>query len=103
MKRHGPIDVGAEKVAEKVAERVGDLPAVTGFANVEGLGVRGTVEGHDVVVGRAALDDLDLHNVESLSLTCRGREKQSSVVVVLVVIVFPLIVVLVGMHRRGLA
>ncbi|GAA3224920.1 heavy metal translocating P-type ATPase [Pseudonocardia petroleophila] len=50
----------AAAVVAGARERVGDLPAVTGFANVEGLGVRGTVEGHDVVVGRAALDDLDL-------------------------------------------
>ncbi len=31
------------------------LPPVTGFANEAGLGVRGTVEGHAVVVGRASL------------------------------------------------
>jgi len=31
------------------------LPVPEGFANVEGLGVRGTVEGHDVLVGRPAL------------------------------------------------
>ncbi len=34
------------------------LPAVTGFANSAGLGVRGTVEGHDVVVGRASSQKL---------------------------------------------
>ncbi|MFB6394496.1 heavy metal translocating P-type ATPase [Polymorphospora sp. 2-325] len=32
----------------------GPLPPVTGFAAVEGLGVRGTVDGHEVVAGRAA-------------------------------------------------
>ncbi|MDP9461186.1 MAG: heavy metal translocating P-type ATPase, partial [Actinomycetota bacterium] len=42
-------------VARGAAERVGELPAVTGFANVEGLGVTGQVEGHTVVVGRRAL------------------------------------------------
>jgi hypothetical protein len=31
------------------------LPRVTGFANVAGLGVTGTVEGRAVVVGRAQL------------------------------------------------
>ena len=33
------------------------LPEVTDFANVEGLGVQGTVEGHQVLVGRPALLD----------------------------------------------
>ncbi|GLI03321.1 heavy metal translocating P-type ATPase [Phytohabitans aurantiacus] len=33
----------------------GALPAVTGFGNVAGLGVRGTVEGREVTVGRGAL------------------------------------------------
>jgi Cu+-exporting ATPase len=33
----------------------GPLPAVEGFANREGLGVEGVVEGHAVVVGRPAL------------------------------------------------
>ncbi|GAA2535165.1 heavy metal translocating P-type ATPase [Pseudonocardia hydrocarbonoxydans] len=50
----------AAAVAAGARERFGDLPAVTGFANVEGLGVRGTVEGHEIVVGRAALADVEL-------------------------------------------
>jgi Cu+-exporting ATPase len=33
----------------------GDLPAVEGFGNREGLGVEGVVEGHGVQVGRASL------------------------------------------------
>ncbi len=33
----------------------GELPEVEGFANVEGLGVQGVVEGHAVVVGRPRL------------------------------------------------
>jgi P-type Cu+ transporter len=37
------------------AEAGGPLPAVEGFANVEGLGVTGTVEGVEVVVGRPRL------------------------------------------------
>ena len=32
-----------------------DLPAATDFANIEGLGVQGVVEGHGVLVGRPAL------------------------------------------------
>src|SRR5688500_253217 len=42
----------AQAVARAAAERAGGLPAVTGFANVEGLGVTGQVDGHAVVVGR---------------------------------------------------
>ncbi|MGW0431506.1 heavy metal translocating P-type ATPase [Micromonospora sp. NPDC003197] len=45
----------AQAVATGAAERVGQLPTVTGFANVEGLGVTGTVDGHAITVGRARL------------------------------------------------
>ncbi|AJT66961.1 Cation-transporting P-type ATPase A [Streptomyces lydicus] len=42
-------------VAEGARERTGVLPGVTDFANVPGLGVRGTVDGHRVLAGRARL------------------------------------------------
>ncbi|WAU79553.1 heavy metal translocating P-type ATPase [Streptomyces sp. Qhu-G9] len=45
----------ARAVAAGAEERTGPLPAVDGFENVPGLGVRGTVEGHAVLVGRARL------------------------------------------------
>ncbi|KPC64965.1 heavy metal translocating P-type ATPase [Streptomyces chattanoogensis] len=45
----------ARAVAEGARERTGTLPGVTGFANVPGLGVRGTVDGHRVLAGRARL------------------------------------------------
>ncbi|GAA4249749.1 heavy metal translocating P-type ATPase [Dactylosporangium darangshiense] len=45
----------AQAVARAAEERVGPLPAVTDFANVPGLGVRGVVDGRTVVVGRAQL------------------------------------------------
>ncbi|GAA1501374.1 heavy metal translocating P-type ATPase [Dactylosporangium maewongense] len=41
--------------AAAATERFGALPAVSGFANAEGLGVRGTVDGRLVVAGRARL------------------------------------------------
>ncbi|MFG2099404.1 heavy metal translocating P-type ATPase [Micromonospora echinaurantiaca] len=44
----------ARAVATGAAE-AGALPPVTGFANVEGLGVTGTVEGREVLVGRLRL------------------------------------------------
>ncbi|RGC68126.1 Copper-exporting P-type ATPase A [Micromonospora sp. MW-13] len=44
----------ARAVAAGAAD-AGPLAPVTGFANVEGLGVTGTVEGHEVTVGRLRL------------------------------------------------
>ncbi|GAA3128512.1 heavy metal translocating P-type ATPase [Streptosporangium carneum] len=45
----------AQAVARAAAERVGDLPTPEDFANVEGLGVQGVVDGHAVLVGRPRL------------------------------------------------
>ncbi|MFE9372695.1 heavy metal translocating P-type ATPase [Streptomyces sp. NPDC006711] len=45
----------ARAVAEGAAAEVGTLPAPEDFANVAGLGVRGVVEGHAVLVGREKL------------------------------------------------
>ncbi|MFE1166466.1 heavy metal translocating P-type ATPase [Nocardiopsis sp. NPDC058789] len=45
----------ARAVATGAVVRVGDLPTPEDFGNVEGLGVQGVVEGHAVLVGRAAL------------------------------------------------
>jgi Cu+-exporting ATPase len=44
----------AQAIARVAAER-GPLPTVSAFVNSEGLGVRGTVEGREVLVGRLAL------------------------------------------------
>ncbi|MEV0725797.1 heavy metal translocating P-type ATPase [Micromonospora purpureochromogenes] len=55
----GALEAGSEHpVARAVAAgaaEAGALPPVTGFANAEGLGVTGTVDGHEVVVGRLRL------------------------------------------------
>ncbi|MFD9189047.1 heavy metal translocating P-type ATPase [Streptomyces phaeochromogenes] len=45
----------ARAVAEGAQARTGPLAAVDGFESVAGLGVRGTVGGHAVLVGRARL------------------------------------------------
>jgi Cu+-exporting ATPase len=45
----------AQAIARGATERVGTLPPVEGFTNVEGLGVQGVVEGHAVLVGRTRL------------------------------------------------
>jgi P-type Cu+ transporter len=42
----------AQAIARAARERFGTLPAVAGFANREGMGVEGIVEGHAVHVGR---------------------------------------------------
>ncbi|TPG17002.1 heavy metal translocating P-type ATPase [Pedococcus bigeumensis] len=51
-------DASEHPVARAIAtaaREAGTLPAVEGFANSEGLGVQGTVDGHAVVVGRPRL------------------------------------------------
>jgi Cu+-exporting ATPase len=47
----------AKAVADGARARVGTLPQVTAFAAREGLGVRGTVDGHEVAVGRVVDGD----------------------------------------------
>jgi P-type Cu+ transporter len=42
----------AQAIASAARAEVGDLPPVTGFRNRAGIGVLGTVEGHEVEVGR---------------------------------------------------
>ncbi|MFE3542157.1 heavy metal translocating P-type ATPase [Nocardia sp. NPDC059177] len=45
----------AQAIAKGARDELGTLPQVEGFANVEGLGVQGVVDGHAVIVGRARL------------------------------------------------
>ncbi|MET0853225.1 MAG: heavy metal translocating P-type ATPase, partial [Microterricola sp.] len=45
----------AQAIAKGVTERVGALPAVESFVNIEGKGVQGIVDGHLVLVGRDSL------------------------------------------------
>ncbi|HYQ66917.1 heavy metal translocating P-type ATPase [Actinophytocola sp.] len=45
----------ARAIAAGALEQLGLLPTVDGFANEAGLGVRGTVDGHEVIVGRTSL------------------------------------------------
>ncbi|MFW3169622.1 heavy metal translocating P-type ATPase [Geodermatophilus sp. CPCC 206100] len=56
---HGSEHPVARAVATAAADRSGPLPPVEGFANVEGLGVRGVVEGAAVLVGRPRLLDAE--------------------------------------------
>ncbi|MFP5364156.1 MAG: heavy metal translocating P-type ATPase [Thermoleophilia bacterium] len=45
----------AQAIARAAREELGGLPAVEAFANRDGLGVEGVVDGHGVVVGRPSL------------------------------------------------
>jgi Cu+-exporting ATPase len=63
-------------VARAAARSAGPLPPVTGFANLEGLGVRGTVDGREVLAGRARLlDEAGLTVPDELR---RAREQAES-------------------------
>ncbi|MFJ3765278.1 heavy metal translocating P-type ATPase [Streptomyces sp. NPDC090082] len=60
----------ARAIAAGAAERCGELPTPKTFENVPGLGVRGSVEGRLVLVGRAAL--LEAESVEAPATTAPG-------------------------------
>ncbi|GAA4604904.1 heavy metal translocating P-type ATPase [Actinoallomurus liliacearum] len=45
----------AQAIAKGAVQRVGALPRPEDFANIEGLGVQGVVDGHAVLVGRTRL------------------------------------------------
>jgi Cu+-exporting ATPase len=66
----------ARAIADAAAAR-GPLPAVDGFANREGLGVEGVVEGRALVVGRPALlADWAMHLSAELDAARRDAEAQ---------------------------
>jgi Cu+-exporting ATPase len=63
-------------IAQAIAKAApGPLPAVEGFANREGLGVEGVVEGHAMIVGRPALlADWAMHLSPELDAARRAAE-----------------------------
>ncbi len=67
----------AKAIATGARAKVGDLPAVEDFTNLEGLGVQGVVDGRTVVVGRQRLLDLP----EELANALRGAESEGKTVV----------------------
>ncbi|MFT4085993.1 MAG: heavy metal translocating P-type ATPase [Gordonia sp. (in: high G+C Gram-positive bacteria)] len=72
----------AQAIAAGAAERVGPLPAVEDFANVEGKGVQGVVDGHGVVVGRESLlAEWSQHLSTELAETKARLESQGKTVV----------------------
>ncbi|WP_174188033.1 MULTISPECIES: heavy metal translocating P-type ATPase [Nocardia] len=64
----------ARAITVGAIERVGDLPAVSDFANLEGLGVRGVVDGHTVLVGRTSL--LTEHGID-LPTALQGHKQRA--------------------------
>ena len=73
----------ARAVAEQALARFGTLPPVEGFANREGFGVQGLVEGHAVVAGRALLlDDWAIHLGDDTRATKDAAEAQGRTVVI---------------------
>ena len=67
----------AQAVARAARDELGELPAVESFANREGLGVEGIVDGHGVQVGRPSLmADWGLAVPAELALAKRGAEEQ---------------------------
>jgi len=73
----------ARAVAEAALARFGTLPPVEGFANREGFGVQGVVEGHAVVAGRQLLlDDWSIHLGDGARATKDAAEAQGRTVVI---------------------
>ncbi|EID52382.1 heavy metal translocating P-type ATPase [Saccharomonospora xinjiangensis] len=67
----------AQAIAKGAQEKVGALPAVEGFTNVEGLGVQGIVDGRAVLVGRTALlEDWSQHLTPELAEAKAAAEAQ---------------------------
>ncbi|KZB79552.1 heavy metal translocating P-type ATPase [Amycolatopsis regifaucium] len=73
----------AQAIARSARERVGELPSVEGFANVEGLGVQGIVDGKAVLAGRSALLEEWAHHLpEALAEVKAAEEKEGRTAVV---------------------
>ncbi|MGK8558319.1 heavy metal translocating P-type ATPase [Nocardia gipuzkoensis] len=72
----------AQAIAKAARERVGELKPVEEFANIEGLGVQGVVDGHAVVVGRVRLlADWSQHPGDDLTEAMRAAESEGKTAV----------------------
>ncbi|MEI3843664.1 MULTISPECIES: heavy metal translocating P-type ATPase [unclassified Microbacterium] len=74
----------AQAIAKAATQEVGSLPVPEDFANIEGKGVQGIVEGTSVVVGRESLlADWSLHlSREVASAKARAEEEGKTVVAI---------------------
>ena len=67
----------AQAIARAARDELGALPALDGFANHEGLGVEGIVDGHGVVIGRAAfMTEWSLRLPAELDAAAQAAEAQ---------------------------
>jgi len=67
----------AQAIAKAATQEVGALPTPEDFANIEGQGVQGVVEGHSVLVGRdSLLADWSQHLPAALSAAKSEAERQ---------------------------
>ncbi|QYJ05434.1 heavy metal translocating P-type ATPase [Nocardioides panacisoli] len=72
----------AQAIAKGATAEVGTLPRVENFANIEGLGVQGTVEGHAVLVGRSRLlDERSQHLSPELEQAMQAAAEQGQTAV----------------------
>ncbi len=72
----------ARAVADAAGGELGELSSVEGFANTQGLGVQGVVDGRAVVVGRASfLADWSQHLDERLAKAQAAAEAEGKTVV----------------------
>jgi len=73
----------AQAIARAAREKVGELPGVEEFTNLEGLGVQGIVDGSAVLVGRAALlEQWSQHLPDALAEAKAAEEKLGRTAVV---------------------
>ncbi len=75
-------DASEHPVARAIARAAGAVPSVERFANVEGLGVEGSVDGRDVIVGRPALlAERGLHLSQELAAASAAAERRGQTAV----------------------
>jgi P-type Cu+ transporter len=74
----------ARAIAAGATERLGPLPAVEDFVNVEGLGVRGKVDGRTVIVGRARFVIDQGHDIPAALAAATGSAEAAGRTVVVV-------------------
>ena len=73
----------AQAIVKSATERIGALPEVQDFDNVEGLGVRGVVDGRAVLVGRSRLLEDSAHHLPADLATAKAAaEKDGKTAVV---------------------
>ena len=72
----------ATAISEAAQAELGPLPEATRFLAMPGLGARGSVHGHDVIIGRAGLlTDLGMDNPAGLAGWCASQEAAGHTVV----------------------